>query len=105
MNARERLPDKRPSISFDFEVGTLRYTATVSRYADGRIGEIFIQNSKPGSSSDNYARDGAIAASLAMQHGCSLDVLRRAVLRDPQGRASIRRGAALDLIAEMEGGR
>jgi ribonucleoside-diphosphate reductase alpha chain len=99
---RERLPNRRASISFEFNVGGLRYTASVSRFGDGRIAEVFIQNSKPGSTSDSYARDSGIAASLAMQHGCSLDALRRAVLRDPQGLASTPLGVALDLIASME---
>jgi hypothetical protein len=99
---RERLPDRRASTSFDLKLNGLRYTCSFSRFADGRIAEVFIQNSKPGSTSDSYARDSGIAASLAMQHGCSLDALRRAVLRDPQGQASTPLGAALDLIAEME---
>ena len=47
-------------------------------------------------------RESAIAASLALQYGCPLDVLRRALLRDPRGRASTPLGAALDLIAGGE---
>jgi ribonucleoside-diphosphate reductase alpha chain len=103
MTARECLPNRRANSTFDFEVGGLRYTATVSRFPDGRrIAELFIQNTKPGSQSDSYARDAAVAASLALQHGCPLEVLKRAVLRDPQGRASTPLGAALDLLAAEE---
>ena len=40
MTARTRLPDRRPSATFDFAVNGLRYTATVSYFADGRLGEI-----------------------------------------------------------------
>jgi len=40
--ARERLPDRRPSVSFSFECNGLHYTATISRYAEGRLAEIFI---------------------------------------------------------------
>src|SRR5262249_41025959 len=71
--ARERLPNRRASETFDFEVEGLRYHATVSRFADGRIGEIFIGNPKVGSQSDANATDAAVAASLALQHGCTLD--------------------------------
>jgi len=39
MSARERLPNRRPSQSFTFELHGLRFTATVSRFADGRIGD------------------------------------------------------------------
>jgi hypothetical protein len=75
----------------------LRYTATFSRYPDGSIAEIFLSNTKPSSQSDVNARDAAVAASLAFQFGCPLDVLRRALLRDPHGKASSPLGAALDI--------
>src|SRR5262245_37488147 len=79
MNARHaRLPDRRASEVFELELGGLHYTATISRFADGRVAEIFLQNHKPGSQSDSNARDSAIAASLALQHGCPLETLRRA---------------------------
>jgi ribonucleoside-diphosphate reductase alpha chain len=103
---RERLPDRRRSETFDFEVVTgtavLHYTATASRFADGRIGEIFVQNSKPGSTSDCYMRDAGISASLALQYGCPLETLRRALLRDSRGAPSTPIGCALDLLAEQD---
>jgi hypothetical protein len=40
-----------------------------------------------------------LAESITLQYGCPLDVLRRALLRDSQGRASTPVGAALDIIA------
>jgi hypothetical protein len=96
---RERLPNRRGSTNFTFELGTLTYTATFSRFADGRVAEVFLQNHKPGSQSDSNARDAAVAASLALQFGCPLETLRRALLRDPRGRPSTPLGAALDIIA------
>ena len=96
---RERLRNRRRSETFTIELHGLRYTATFSRFDDGGVGEVFIQNTKPGSQSDSYARDAAIAASLALQHGCPLDVLRRALLRGAHGSASTPLGAALDIIA------
>jgi hypothetical protein len=100
MSDRHRLPNRRSSESFNFEVSGLQYHATVSRFATGEIAEIFLTNSKPSSQSDTNARDSAIAASLALQFGCPLETLRRALLRDPQGRASSPLGAALDLIGD-----
>lgn len=100
--ARERLPNRRASETFDFEVEGLRYHATVSRFADGRIGEIFIGNPKVGSQSDANATDAAVAASLALQHGCTLDVLRGALLRGMRGRATTPLGLALDLAVQRE---
>src|SRR5262249_14534248 len=102
MTARERLAHRRASVTLELELGGLRYTATVSRFPDGRIAEIFFQNHKPGSQADANARDSAVAASLALQFGCPLEVLRHALLRDAQGRASTPLGAAIDAIAEAE---
>jgi hypothetical protein len=95
---RERLPNRRASETFPIEAAGLRYTATVSWFEDGRLGEIFLSNHKPGSQSDANARDAAVAASLALQYGCPLPVLQRALLRDAQGRPSTPLGAAIDRL-------
>ena len=99
MTDRERLPNRRASTSFSFEVGGLHYTATISRFADGRVAEIFLSNTKLSSQSDVNARDSAVAASLAFQFGCPLETLRRALLRNPSGEAASPLRRALDLIA------
>jgi ribonucleoside-diphosphate reductase alpha chain len=98
-DSRERLPNRRASTTFELELHGLRYAATVSYFADGRMGEIFLQNRKPGSHSDSNVRDAAVAASLALQFGCPLHVLHRAALRDSKGHPSTPLGAALDVIA------
>jgi ribonucleoside-diphosphate reductase alpha chain len=67
-------------------------------FDDGSISEIFLSNTKPSSQSDVNARDSAVAASLALQFGCPLETLRRALLRDARGVASSPLGVALDLI-------
>ena len=95
---RERLPNRRASISFELEVAGLRYTATVSRFADGRIGELFLMNHKSNSAADTNARDSAIVFSFDVQHGADPDAIRRALCRDSQGRASGPLGAALDFL-------
>ena len=95
---RQRLKDRRACESFDLEVDGQHFTATVGRYADGTIGEIFLQSRNPGSQSDANARDAAVAASLALQFGCPLETLRRALLRDSHGWPSTPLGAAVDII-------
>jgi hypothetical protein len=97
---RTRLADRRVAEIFELEVGGLHYTCTVGRFPDGSVGEVFLQNHKPGSQSDFNARDSAIVCSLALQHGVALAVIRRALLRDPRGNASTPLGAALDRIVE-----
>jgi hypothetical protein len=96
--SRERLPNRRRSLTFNVEVGGLRYTATASRYADGRIGELFLTNHKSNSAADTNARDSAIVFSFAVQHGADPEAIRRALCRDSQGRASGPLGGALDLL-------
>jgi ribonucleoside-diphosphate reductase alpha chain len=92
--ARERLPNRRIAETFELEVNGLRYTVTIGRH-DGRVLEVFLQNHKPGSQSDANARDAAVAASLALQFGCPLEMLQRALLRDwyPLSGASRFRGS------------
>jgi hypothetical protein len=34
---RESLPNRRSSVTFNFELDGLRYSATVSRFQDGRL--------------------------------------------------------------------
>ena len=97
---REPLPNRRCCRTLTFTVGNLKYTATVGYYDDGRVGEIFLSNTRPSSQSDTYARDAAVAASLALQHGCALETLRHAVLRNADGTAAMPLGAALDTIVE-----
>jgi hypothetical protein len=98
MSSRNRLPNRRPAESFELEVDGLRYTATVGRFPDGAIGELFLNNHKSNSSADTAARDSAIVLSIALQHGADLEAIRRALCRDSQGRASGPLGVALDLI-------
>jgi hypothetical protein len=88
---------------FELEAGGLHYTASVSRFAHGRIGELFLNNRKCNSAADTNARDCAIVFSLAVQHGADAEAIRRALSRDAQGRALGPLGAALDIIAGERG--
>jgi len=97
--SRRRLPDRRGSETFAITCGGLNYVATVSRYDDGRLGEIFLTNHKAGSAAGIMASDAAIAASLALQYGCPVEVLHKALSRDSRGNATGPLGIALDLIA------
>ena len=97
--ARLRLPNRRASETFSFECGGQHYNATVSRFPDGSLAEIFLSNGKAGSDSDAAARDSAVVCSIALQHGTPVDVIRKALLRDPRGVASSPLGVALDLLS------
>jgi hypothetical protein len=97
---RERLPDRRGCEGFDVQALGLRFHATISRFADGRLAEIFIDAFKAGSAVDMAARDAGITASIALQMGADPDVLPHALCRDARGNAISPLGAVLDQIAE-----
>jgi hypothetical protein len=98
---RQRPPNRRASENFDFEVDGLRFTATVSRFPDGRIAELFLNSNKIGNATDTNARDSAIVLSFALQYGADIETIRRALCRDSKGKALGPLGAALDRLHEM----
>jgi len=99
MSARNRLPNRRASLTFGFECGPHNYVATISYFPNtGELAEIFLGNGRAGSDVDAAAKDSAVVASIALQYGVPVNVIRKALLRDVQGRASSPLGRALDLI-------
>jgi hypothetical protein len=95
---RERLANRRLSESFLFEWNGMCFTATISRFDDGRLAEIFLGNGKAGSHTDAAAKDSAIICSLALQHGVALETIKHALLRNSHGVAESPLGAALDRL-------
>ena len=102
MIVRERLPDRRPAETFDLTAGGVKYICTVGRFADGRIGELFLGNHKSNSAADTSARDAAITFSIAVQHGADPETIRNALCRDADGKANGPLGTALNLILGQE---
>jgi hypothetical protein len=98
--ARERLPNRRFAETRDLQADGLRYRATVGRFSDGRLAEVFIDMSKVGSAADSAARDCAIATSLALQWGADPETIRRALCRDAFGKAVGPVGILLDQLAQ-----
>jgi hypothetical protein len=98
MPARNRLPNRRPAETLAFERDGSHYQMTVGYFLDGRVGEIFLNADRGESLLDVMASDAAILASIALQFGCPLDVIRHALKRDSRGVSASPIGAALDLI-------
>jgi hypothetical protein len=98
MIARERLPNRREATTFDIEAGGQSYHATVGWFADGRLAEVFVTTRKAGSMAGIMASDAAVLCSIALQYGAPAEVLRRALMRDAQGRAIGPLGVVLDLV-------
>jgi hypothetical protein len=99
---RERLPDRRASETFDVGIVGRQYRCTISRFADGRLAEVFLSNNKSGSDSDTAARDSAIVCSIALQFGSDVETIRKALCRDGRGNASGPLGVALDMLASAQ---
>ena len=100
---REALPNRRETEVFAFIHDGIKHKGSVSKYADGRPAEIFLDSGKPGSAVQAFARDAAVFASLALQYGCPLQVLHSAVTRTDTGEAAGPGGKLLDLVVEGMG--
>jgi hypothetical protein len=102
MTHRQRLPDRRASLTFSREHKGLGYTITLSHFADGRPAECFIQNHRLSSAADIAARDSGILLSLLFQFGCPVETVAHAISRNSDGSASGVVGAILDTIMTLE---
>jgi hypothetical protein len=96
--ARKRLPNRRPSETISFERDGSQYQMTVGFFPSGAAGEIFLNHDRSDSLLDVLASDAAILASLALQHGCTLETIAHAIKRDGHGVAASPIGAAVDKI-------
>jgi hypothetical protein len=75
---RERLPNRRAAEMFDFEHGGRKWSATVGRFANGEVAEIFL-NADKDSALATLAQESAIVVSIALQFGAPIDVVRHAL--------------------------
>lgn len=100
MPTRVRLDNRRLSETFGFECAGLNYTATVSRTAADGVVELFLNNHRSNSMADINARDAAIVFSIARQFGVPLEIMRAALMRNTDGKASGPLGSAIDIICD-----
>ena len=96
--SRHSLPNRREAETISFEIDGLHYTGTLGRFDNGNPAEIFLNCDKRFRSADTAAHDAGIAASLALQFGCPLDTLRKALTRNADNSAIGPLGKFLDLI-------
>jgi hypothetical protein len=109
MSGREELPKRRESDRLTFWHDGFQYTATFSRYPDGRLAELFFSVAKSGTALEGVARDAAILTSLCLQFGASSEAIRAALTRlepspdHPQGEPAGPVCRFLDILALGEG--
>lgn len=102
MTARTPLPTRRLAERLKFEHRGIKYYGSLGYDPVDHSAprEMFLQAGKVGSGVEAIARDTAVFASLALQHGCPLETLRNAVTRLDDGSAAGPGGRLLDMIAE-----
>ena len=98
MSTREQLPNRRQHEIIEFELDGVAYRASAGRFADSRVAELFLDVGKVGSAVSTAARDGAIAVSIALQHGAPVGTLRHAMSKLDDGSAAGPIGRALDFF-------
>ena len=99
--SRQRLPDRRPSVTITFMHDCRSYSVTFGLDPNtGCIGEVFTHGAKVGSAMDGILDDACIALSLLLQHGVEPMTLAASMGRLGDGKtpASVI-GALADLIA------
>jgi ribonucleoside-diphosphate reductase alpha chain len=70
---RRRLPDRRAGYTQKTRIGNHKIYLRTGEYADGTLGEIFIDMHKEGAAFRSMTNCFAIAISLGLQHGVPLD--------------------------------
>ena len=78
MPERRRMPAERESITHRFEIRgeeKCKGYLTVGLYEDGTVGEIFVKMDRQGSATSGFIDAWAIAFSMLLQKGDSLDEL------------------------------
>lgn len=98
---RTALPQRRHAEAFDFCHDGIAFRASLSRFGEpltGPVAEVFLEGGRIGSPVQALARDCAVLASLALQHGCSAETIQRALTRIDDATPAGPMGRAMDII-------
>lgn len=95
---RRRLPNRRLSMTYTVRHNNKPHELTIGYYPDLTPGEMFVDTDRPGADMNMLAHDAMVVASLALQYGCPLDVIRDAVLRHEAGEPATLIGAIADHV-------
>ena len=77
--AREKQPNRRPTITHDLEFGGDRYHVSIGYTLSAEPKEVFIRGAKTGSHLDELLDDAAVCISIALQNGVNAAELRRSL--------------------------
>ena len=81
--SRSRLPNRRPAVTQDIEVGGHCFMATVGFDEHDRPKEVFLSGAKDGTDLAAILDDASVVLSVALQFGIPATALARSVARLP----------------------
>lgn len=98
MTPRTHLPNRRPAELFDFDLDGHLFQASISRFENGNVAEVFLSTGKSETLFESVSRDLAVTASLALQHGCDLETLAHALTRTSDSNPAGPLGKLLEVL-------
>ena len=99
---REKMPDRRETETFSFEHEDLSYIASLGRFSDGRLSELFISGGIVGSSVRIMTQELSVLLSISLQHGVPLKTLRDGLPKLNNGKFAGPLGNAIRIAEEKE---
>jgi ribonucleoside-diphosphate reductase alpha chain len=99
--ARHRLQSERKAITHKFRIAGHKGYLTVGMYPNGQPGEIFLRMAKSGSTLSGLLDSLAIAISLGLQHGISLQIFADKYIAsrfEPMGHTGEELGEASSIV-------
>jgi ribonucleoside-diphosphate reductase alpha chain len=109
MSNRTRLQNRRGSETMEFRTyarsgtNSIPYTASISRFPDDRLAEVFLTSGRAGTDVSIQAQEAAIVLSFALQYGAPVEAIRTALPRTAEGNPEGALGMLLDTLAKEVG--
>lgn len=101
--SRERLRNRRRSITMTGDYAGSQLTVSIGLYPDGRPGEVFGNIGRAGNELERTMNDACIALSIALQNGATSKELSHTIAARAPGREpSSIVGAVVELLAEYD---
>lgn len=98
MTARKRLPSRRKGMRITIGRGNDEVHLSTGEYPDGTLGEVFLVHQREGTFGRSILNAFAMAVSLGLQHGITLDTFQH-TFRDFKMEPDLVRGIFTELEA------
>jgi hypothetical protein len=99
---RQKLPNRRVRTPIEFTHDGHNFRGGAGHYPNGDIGEVFLSAGKTGTALSILISDAAVAASIAIQYGAPIDVLRKAFMRNEDGSAAGPMAKLFDIMEDRK---